>query len=136
MHFIKLSSENVHIHTYFNAHRRLISMVSLTSSSSQSFIHTHTCLIVCFFSPAYVQFIMTITQFSISLCISICDVYRKSRRRQVSHAVYLLEGITSAYLEKHIYTHAPGYDGILILTITSFTCVILFPLSLSLIYRR
>jgi hypothetical protein len=100
------------------------------------YTHTHTCLIVCFFSPAYVQFIMTITQFSISLCISICDVYRKSRRRQVSHAVYLLEGITSAYLEKHIYTHAPGYDGILILTITSFTCVILFPLSLSLIYRR
>jgi uncharacterized membrane protein len=108
MHFIKLSSENVYIHTYFNAHRRLISIVSLTSSSSHSFIHT--CLIVCFFSPVYVQFIMTITQFSISLCISIYGAYRESRRRQVSHAVYLLEGITSAHLEKHIYTHAPGCE--------------------------
>ncbi len=107
----------------------------------QSFIYTHTDtrLIVCFFSPAYVQFIMTITQFSISLCISIYDAYhRKSRRRQVSHAVYLLEGITSAHLEKHIYTHthAPGCDGILIHMITSYTCIILFLLSLSLINRR
>ena len=46
MHFIKSSSENVHTHIYiciyFVAHRRFISMVvSLTSSSTYSFRHTH-----------------------------------------------------------------------------------------------
>ena len=130
----------MHIYTYFNAHRRLISMVSLTSSSSHSFIHTHTraraSYRVLFFACLH-SFIMTITQFSISLCISIDDVYRESRRRrQISHAVYLLEGITSEHLQKYTYTHAPGCDDILIRMITSFTCVILFLLSHSLINIR
>ena len=58
------------VYTYFNAHRRLISMVSLTSSSSHLFIytHTHTCLIICvFFACLRSQLIITITQFAISL---------------------------------------------------------------------
>jgi hypothetical protein len=108
MHFIKLSSENVYIYTYFNVHRRLISMVSLTSFF-QSLIYTQTHMsyrvlfFVCLRSIHYDDH--AILDLYIYIYLSICDAYRESRRRQVSHDVYLLEGIASPHLEKHIYTH-------------------------------
>ena len=56
-------------------------------------------------------------------------------RRQVSRAVYLLEGIRSMHLAKHTRArvHAPGCAAAAAVpVITSFTCVILlFYLSLS-----
>jgi hypothetical protein len=134
MHFIKLSSENVCIYTYFNAHRRLISMVSLTSSSSHSFIHIHMSYRVLFFACLRSIHYDNHAILDLSMYIYRCEASSESRQRQVSHAVYRLEGITSKHLEKHI--HAPGCDDILIHMITSFTCRILFLLSHSLINRR
>jgi hypothetical protein len=131
MHFIKLSSENVYIYTYFNVHRRLISMVSLTSFF-QSLIYTQTHMsyrvlfFVCLRSIHYDDHAIL----DLYICIYIylyvmriekvdddrfhtMSIYSRASRRRISKNIY-------------IHTHAPGCDGILIQMITSFTCVILF----------
>ena len=66
-----------HTHTHPYMHMLCcFSLLYLDGESNELFYlviqtHTRTCLIVCLFSPAYVQFIMMITQFSISVYLSV-----------------------------------------------------------------
>lgn len=104
MHFIKLSSENVCIHIYFNAHRHLISMVSLTSSSSHSFIHTHTRLIVCFFRlPTFNS--LRRSRNSRSLYVYLYMMRSENVDDDRFHTLSIYSRASHRRISKNIYTH-------------------------------
>lgn len=67
---------HTHTHSYMHILRCSSSLYLDGGESNELFYlliqtHTRTCLIVCLFSPAYVQFIMMITQFSIFVYLSV-----------------------------------------------------------------
>ena len=113
MHFIKLSSENGRIYIL-----QCSSSPYLDGESNelfQSFIHLYTYTHM----PYHMRFFRlptftidyndhAIRDLSMYVYLYVMCI-EKSRRRQVSHAVYLLEGIRSLHLDKHIYIYICTY---------------------------